>query len=114
MMILSVIAGLFMLLRRVRNKKDDEESESEEQAESRTDDEKNRKYQKRKLAVIAAVVLAVASVIVFFITEDLTNSMALVDRYTLIMAAMLIGSVISVVFGKKKADGDEEPEGQKN
>ena len=43
----------------------------------------------RKLAVIAAVVLAVASVIVFFITEDLTNSMALVDRYTLIMQALL-------------------------
>ena len=36
--------------------------------------------------------------------------MAYVDRYTWIMAAMLIGSVLSIVFGKKKADDDDEPE----
>ena len=108
MMILTVIGGLFMLVRRVRNKKDDEESE--EQAESRTDDEKNKKYQKRKLAVAAAVILAIGSVIAFFLTEDLTNTMAYVDRYTWIMAVMLIGSVLSIVFGKRKVDNDDEPE----
>ena len=113
MMILTVLGGLFMLLRRVRNK--DDEDENKEQAEaaeqkSSADDGQNKKYQKRKLAVVAAVVLAIASVIVFFITEDLTNTMAYVDRYTWIMAAMLIGAVLSIVFGKRKADDDNEPE----
>ena len=113
MMILTVLGGLFMLVRRVRNK--DDENENKEQAEaaeqkSSADDGQNKKYQKRKLAVVAAVVLAIASVIAFFITEDLTNTMAYVDRYTWIMAAMLIGAVLSIVFGKKKADDDNEPE----
>lgn len=113
MMILTVLGGLFMLVRCVRNKDDEESKEqtaAEEQKDSSADDDQNKKYQKRKLAVAAAIVLAVVSVIVFFITEDLTNTMAFVDKYTWIMAAMLIGAVLSIVFGKKKADDDDEPE----
>ena len=91
--------------------KEQAEAKGAEQTEGSSDKDQDKKYQKRKLAVAAAVVLAVASVIVFFITEDLTNTMALVDRYTWIMAAMLIGSVLTIVFGKKKADDNNEPEG---
>ena len=63
------------------------------------------------LSVIATIALAIISVIVFFVTEDLTNTPALFDKYTLLMAVMLIAAIVFIINGKKDSDEKTEEEG---
>ncbi|MCB6603659.1 hypothetical protein LI129_22920, partial [Erysipelatoclostridium ramosum] len=49
----------------------------------------------------------VVSVIAFFLTEDITLPMVLIDKWTLLMAAFLIVQVIFVLFGRKWKELDE-------
>ena len=115
-MILTVIGGIYMLFR----KPDDEDDDPDDGANAYAgaayyrpdaegpDEEPQRSSRKRLLSVIAAVLLAVISAVVFFITEDLSNSMGLFDKYSLLMAALMIASVVSVVTGNKRRNSDEE------
>ena len=50
---------------------------------------------------VASTITAVVSVIAFFLTEEFTLAMVLVDRWTLLMAAFLIVQVIFVLFRQK-------------
>ena len=63
------------------------------------------------LSVIATMALAIISVIVFFVTEDMTNTPALFDKYTLLMAVMLIVAIVFIINGKKDSDEKTEEEG---
>ena len=97
-----------MLFRRSRNKDDDP---NDPYTAAAYDEDVSRYEKVRPLHVIATVLLAVIAVVAFFLTEDLTNSMALVDRYTILMAILLIASAVMILTGKKKYekeyDGDE-------
>ena len=61
--------------------------------------------------MIATVALAIIAPIVFFITEDLSNTPALFDKYTLLMAAMLVAATAFIINGKKDSDEKTEEEG---
>lgn len=61
--------------------------------------------------MIATVALAIIAPIVFFITEDLSNTPALFDKYTLLMAAMLVAAIAFIISGKKDSDEKAEEEG---
>ena len=56
----------------------------------RNDEEQSKGYKRRKWLRVASTITAVVSVIAFFLTEDITLAMVLVDRWTLLMAAFLI------------------------
>ncbi|MBR2539541.1 MAG: hypothetical protein IKE85_01745 [Mogibacterium sp.] len=58
--------------------------------------------------MIAAIVLAIVSVVAFFLTEDMSNTMAYFDKYTILMAVLLIGTLITNLLGKKKSDDSED------
>lgn len=94
MTVISALGAVYMILRRNR---DDE-------------DEQPERRRKRVLSVLAAIVLAIASIVVFIITEDMTNTMALFDRYTLLMAALLIGTIAAIITGNKDSKESEETE----
>ncbi|MBR3376774.1 MAG: hypothetical protein IKG44_03730 [Mogibacterium sp.] len=61
--------------------------------------------------MIATVALAIIAPIVFFITEDLSNTPALFDKYTLLMVAMLVAAIAFIISGKKDSDEKAEEEG---
>lgn len=61
--------------------------------------------------MIATVALAIIAPIVFFITEDLNNTPALFDKYTLLMAVMLVAAIAFIISGKKDSDEKAEEEG---
>lgn len=105
-----------MSFRRVRN--DDEDPDGEDTARYAAmadggNEEQTERRSKRLPAVIAAVLLAIASVVAFILTEDMTNTMAFFDRYTILMAVLLAGTVISMIFGTKDEDEErrQSPEG---
>ena len=123
MTIISVLIGLIMLVRRA-GKKDDEEDDGTDPdgtgsraayaasaADTEEEDQQDERKKKRMLSLIAAVLLAIGSVIAFILTEDLTNTMAFIDRYTILMAVLLAGAGISFIFRDKDND-DEEEQGQ--
>ena len=84
LMAATVLAGIYMAVRRIRNMEDEEEKSS-----------------KNMLAVAIAVVLAVVSAIAYILTEDMSNTMEIYDKYTLLMAVLMAGSVASIIEGTK-------------
>lgn len=108
MTVITVLLGLFNILRKVFGKKDNDEEQSNEE---HNDEETVRKY--RLSAVAASAAAAVISVIAFVLTEDMTNTMAYTDRYTVLMAIILIAGLISSFFVKKKEDKEaQEDQGE--
>lgn len=73
----------------------------------RNDEEQSKGYKRRKWLRVASTITAVVSVIAFFLTEDITLPMVLIDKWTLLMAAFLIVQVIFVLFGRKWKELDE-------
>ena len=73
----------------------------------RNDEEQSQGYKRRKWLRVASTITAVVSVIAFFLPEDITLAMVLVDRWTLLMAAFLIVQVIFVLFGRKWKELDD-------
>ena len=90
MMIASVLSGAYMIIRRFRDRDEEEMS------------------RKNKMAAAAAVLLAIVSAVVYFITEDMSNTMTLFDKYTLLMAVMTVGSAASVIEGRKSDSKEAE------
>ena len=108
MMIANVLGGLYMIFRRYRDEDDD--SDDYEGQDAAADDTEQNRRRKRGLSVIVTVALAIIAPVVFFITEDLTNTPALFDKYTLLMAVMLIAAIVFIINGKKDSDEKTEEE----
>lgn len=100
----TVLLGLFLLLSKLKK---EEEEEDEKTSAMRNDEEQSNGYKRRKWLRVASTITAVVSVIAFFLTEDITLAMVLVDRWTLLMAAFLIVQVIFVLFGRKWKELDD-------
>ena len=100
----TVLLGLFLLLSKLKK---EEEEEDEKTSAMRNDEEQSNGYKRRKWLCVASTITAVVSVIAFFLTEDITLAMVLVDRWTLLMAAFLIVQVIFVLFGRKWKELDD-------
>ncbi len=100
----TVLLGLFLLLSKLKK---EEEEEDEKTSAMRNDEEQSKGYKRRKWLRVASTITAVVSVIAFFLTEDITLAMVLVDRWTLLMAAFLIVQVIFVLFGRKWKELDD-------
>ena len=46
------------------------------------------------------------------LTEDMSNPMALTDKWTILMAAMLAAQVVAAVLNKKASELDDEEEAE--
>jgi len=94
--ILSVALAVALFIK----KKEDEEAKNQEEIEST-----NRRIRNMK---IVAVVLAVAAIIIFIFTEDMTLPMTMVDKWTILMAVIAVGSVITTWLGYRRTDKDDQ------
>ena len=86
-----------MLIRYFGKRRDEDETTGEET-------EIKRKGTIRLLSLIPAI----AAIIIFLITEDLTQQMQLVDKWTILMVVILIIQVLVAIFAKKKEDENKE------
>ena len=60
---------------------------------------------------LASLIPAIGSVIAFILTEDMSCRMALTDRWTILMAViLLVQAAIAVLTAKKKEDKEAETE----
>ena len=91
----SVLLGLLLLISKGKKEEEDDNNTSVN-------------YKRSKCLRIAGCVTAVVSAIVFFLTEDVTLAMVLVDKWTLLMAAFLIVQLIFFVCGRKWKEKDSE------
>jgi hypothetical protein len=61
---------------------------------------------------IIAVLLALGAVILFLLTEDVRNSMVLIDKWTILMALILLVETVAigvdVLFSGKRRDEEED------
>ena len=51
---------------------------------------------------------AVAAVIIFLLTEDMTKSMTMVDKWTILMAVIFLIELVLLIFSRKKKQDEEE------
>ncbi len=99
--VVSVLLGVVLVLS--KNKKDKDEDEEEQ-----NEDEEEVKRHKRWKVV--SVVDAILAVLVFIFTENMTLSMVLVDKWTMLMVLFAVVSVISLVLGRKYHEDEEDDE----
>ena len=103
--IVSVLLGIVLVLS--KNKKDKDEDEEEQNEDENAEEAKRHKRWK-----VVSVIDAVLAVVVFIFTENMRLPMVLVDKWTMLMVLFALVSVISLVFGRKYHEEDEEDENQ--
>ena len=101
--LLCAIATAFLsliMLMRYFGKREEEDEETGEVTEI-----------KRKGAVrLASVIPAIAGIVAFILTEDMTNPMTMVDKWTILMVVILAIQVIVAIVAKTKKSNDDEYE----
>ena len=100
MTILTGIISAVLLVGYFGRKEDDEENDDE------NEDKTNRKGFTRVMSLIPAV----GAAIIFILTENMNNPMILTDRWTILMAVILLIQAIVAIFAKKSEDDDEDEE----
>jgi hypothetical protein len=120
-LIATILTGglsLGMLIKAFGKKKEEDDEEEGEKAERSLPEgeegEDETKIKRHKLMKIASVVPAIAAVVTFILTEDMSADMALVDRWTILMAAYLVVNGILAIFSRKKKVEPEEEEAEEN
>ena len=110
--ILTTLGAIVALFR--KKEEEDEDEDEEDQNRPKTDeeeeDEDDNRGKKMLAAKIAGAVAGVVSPIVFFLTEDMSLPMALIDKWTLLMAVFLIAQIAAAIFNKKASELDDEEE----
>ncbi|MBQ2218561.1 MAG: hypothetical protein II418_06435, partial [Firmicutes bacterium] len=92
---LSAILAIFALT--AKKDEDDEENEDDEE-----------KAKKHRIAKLGATLLAVAVVVTFLLTEDMSQKMVMVDKWTLLMGLYAIGDGLFTYKARKGKDEEEE------
>ena len=98
-LIMTVITGIIsaVLLTGYFGKKEDEEDENED-AETK----------RKGLVRLASLIPAAGAIIAFILTEDMTNMMAITDRWTILMAVILLIQAVTAILAKKEKEESEE------
>ena len=104
--IFTVLMTMFMLLT-LRNKKEEDDDEEDDEEESEDEDRKDGK-KARKAISVASILPAAAAVIAFIFTEDMRNPMALTDKWTIAMIAILIADILLLIIRGKRKEMEEE------
>ena len=102
--ILTVFAGIWMILAFIFKKRDENEEEAYE-AEAETEEETRRKKSK-----LFGIIPAALSVIVFILTENMANPMVLTDRWTVLMVLILLANIVLLLFTSGRKSKEEETE----
>ena len=91
---------------------DEDEDEDEKQTayNAEAEDEDDNRGKKMLAAKIAGVLAGIAGPVVFLLTEDMSLPMAMVDKWTILMIAILAVQVVAAALNKKASKLDDEEE----
>ena len=106
--ILTTLGAIVALFRKKEEEDEDEEDQNKDKAED--EDEDDNRGKKMLAAKIAGAVAGIASPIIFILTEDMSLPMALIDKWTLLMAVVLATQIAAAIFNKKASELDDEEE----
>jgi hypothetical protein len=101
--VILLIAVLILWVRKRRDEAEDREFIYGGSAEDGSEDEKKS----GKLWFIIAAAMSVLAVIFFIITEDMTKTMVLLDKWTIVNAVILAAEIIAVNRTLKRKDREE-------
>ena len=87
------LLALILLIGKHQKDADDEADENAQVVASEMDEEDEVVKRRRKWKYISTIV-AVISVVIFFLTENMSLSMVLVDKYTMLMLVLFLGNVV--------------------
>ena len=119
-MIASIIIAVILLILYFAGKKKDEEDEEEGDdlakaaaaaAEAAEDEEDEAKLKRKGIFRLLSIIPAVAALITFILTEDITQPMIMVDKWTILMVIFAVVSVILIFLSKKSTKDGEDEEG---
>lgn len=65
------------------------------------------KFDKKKKYNIFHIIFGIGAIVLFVLTENLFFPMVWVDKYTIFMAIIFIGAILSHIFGKKDNETDK-------
>ena len=102
--ILTALGAVVALFRKKEEDDDDEDNMYKEE------DENDDRDKKMFAAKAAGALAGVAAPITFFLTEDMSLPMAMIDKWTVLMAAMLAVQVVAAIFNKKASELDDDDE----
>ncbi|MEG0357774.1 MAG: hypothetical protein RR598_00845 [Anaerorhabdus sp.] len=88
---LTIILAIFFLFK--KNKENEEET--------------TEVYYK-KWAKVMMICIAVLSLVAFVLTENMSLSMVMVDKYTVVMFVIAVAQIVMMVMGKKKIEVEEK------
>ena len=104
-LILAVAGGLLALITIIRSMFRKNRRDEEERLET---DEENTKYKKTRLwLMIASAISAIGGIVLFILTQDITQTMVLVDMWTAVNAVLFAITVVSMIFISKKHKHDD-------
>ncbi|MBR3376761.1 MAG: InlB B-repeat-containing protein, partial [Mogibacterium sp.] len=106
-LISAIVTALGAVIALFRKKEDEDEDEDNMYKEEDEDDNRGKKMLAAK---IAGALAGVAAPITFFLTEDMSLPMAMIDKWTVLMVAMLAVQVVAAVFNKKAAETEDDQE----
>ena len=101
----TVFAMIIIAVIHFMGKKDDDTGDDYEQQQ--TEEEEKTRRVKRWLVYLSPVP-AIAAVILFLLTEDMTRTIALTDRWTIWMIIIFIIELLLMLFSRKKQPEEEE------
>ena len=113
--ILTDLSSAGMVVTYFKKKKDDDEEEKEQTRANLNADEENEEEEedKRKKSKFLGLIPGIGAIVAFILTEDMTLKMRLTDKWTIIMAAiLLINLLLAFLTRNKKKDNEEEEETQ--
>ena len=95
---LSVLLGVIAILAKHKDEDEDEEDETEDE---------NVSTRHRRWKIVSAID-AIVAVVAFILTEDITQKMVMVDKWTILMVVIAVVGVVSMYFARKWHEEDEE------
>ncbi len=102
-LIMTIVTGIIsaiLLIGYFGKKNDEDENEGDEESETK----------RKGLARLASIIPAVGALIAFILTEDMSNPMILTDRWTILMAVILLIQAVVAIRARKTEEENDEVE----
>ena len=93
--LLTIIIGLVLLIIYIIDKLKEDDSEDKE-------------YKNKLFRRVVSFIIGIIALIIFFLTEDITLPMVLVDQWTILMIIILIINIILAILSRRKEKEKEE------
>jgi uncharacterized repeat protein (TIGR02543 family) len=105
-----LVLGAVAILRALARKRREENGIEEEWGEYETEEETQKRKRTRLAWLITAILLAVASIVIFFVTEDMSRLMALMDNWTIVNLIIFVAEIVGIklAFRRKTAPTEED------